>query len=86
MDSEIAYLRARCQLILDAIERAEPGPFIGQLRQVLAQTADAGNIRGLRTIRRDLLEMSQALPTADRAALEAALKVQESDDPMHRAG
>ena len=86
MGSEIEYLRARCQLILDAIERAEPGPFIGQLRQVLAQTADAGNVRGLRTIRRDLLEMSQALPTAERAALEAALQGQEADDPIHRTG
>ena len=86
MDAEVAYLLARCRLILDAIERAEPGPFVLRLRQVVEDTAAKGSARGLRTVRRDLLEMSQTLSQKDRAVLEAALKAQEADDPMHRAG
>ena len=85
-NAEVAYLTARCCLILDAIERAEAGPFVSQLRRILEETASAGNIRGLRTIRHDLLEMTQALSADDRAALAAALKVQEADDPIHRTG
>jgi hypothetical protein len=42
MNAEVAYLLARCRLILDAIERAEPGPFIDQLRQVVEDTAEKG--------------------------------------------
>jgi hypothetical protein len=86
MDGELAYLLARCRLILDVIEHAEPRPLVMDLRRIVEETANAGNIRGLRTIRRDLLEMSQVLPAEARVALQAALKVQEADDPVHRGG
>ena len=85
MDAEIAYLLARCRLVIDAIERAEPGPYAAQLRQAVDDTAAARNVRGLRIVRRDLLEMSQALPPADRVALRAALAAQEATDPIHHA-
>jgi hypothetical protein len=86
MNAEVAYLRDRCRLILDAIERSEPGTFIVQLRQIVEDTAAKGNTRGMRTIRRDLLEMSQGLPAEVRAALQAELKAQEVTDPSQRPG
>jgi hypothetical protein len=86
MDAEVAYLLKRCRLILDAIERNEPGAFVTELRRVAEDTAAKGNTRGMRTIRRDLLEMSEVLPAETRAALQAELKYQEVNDPNHYAG
>jgi len=81
MTPEASYLLARCQLILNAIEAADPGSFIVELRQALEATAAKGDVRGLRSIRRDLLEMSQILGSNERAAVDAALTVHEVDDP-----
>jgi hypothetical protein len=86
MHSEAVYLSARCYLILDALERAEPGELIGQLRSVVDAAAAKGDLRGLRAVRRDVLEMCQILANEDRAALQTLLDIQEADDPIHRAG
>ena len=86
MNPEVVYLLKRCRLILDAFERAEPSAFVAQMRQIVEDAATKGDVRGLRTVRRDMLEMSQALSSQDRSALQAALDAQEADDPVHRAG
>jgi hypothetical protein len=83
--AEIAYLRARCHLIVDFCESKDPTFRLGdQLRAVIKSTADAANVRGMRTIRRDLLDMSQGLAQDDRVALKALLDKQADDDPSNR--
>jgi len=86
MQPEAAYLLARCELILDAVEAFDPTPLLAQMRGIARTAAATNNVRALRTVRRDLLEISQILPPDQRATLEAALRLQESDDPIHRAG
>jgi hypothetical protein len=86
MDAEAAYLLARCRLILDALDRADPGPFLTEIRHVVEATAVRADGRGLRILRRDLLEMSRALSVEDCAVLEAAPRVQAADDPIGRSG
>jgi hypothetical protein len=84
--AEIDYLSARCRLVLDALEAAEP-EFRGtaaEIRAILADTAAKGNVRGIRTMRRDLLDMSRALPDAARRELQARLDAQAADDPFRR--
>jgi hypothetical protein len=83
---EIVYLVARCRLVLDAIEAAEPG-FSGaaQIRAVTEEAATKHDVRGLRTIRRDLLDMSRGLPPSARRKLKARLDAQAADDPFGRA-
>ena len=84
-DAEVAYLAARCRLILDAVSRHGPESIaLADIRAVVDRSAAEGNVRGLRIMRRDLLEMSQVLPAEARAALDATLKVQEADDPSAR--
>lgn len=85
--AEIAYLEARCRLVLDAIEASDPeaGTLPAELRAIVADTSAKGNVAGLRTIRRDLLEMSRALPVAARQVLQVALDAQAADDPYGRA-
>lgn len=84
--AEIAYLVARCRLIVDAIEAEEPG-FTGgaPIREAIELAARQGNVRGLRTVRSDLLDMSRALPAPARRALEAQLDAQAAADPFGRA-
>ena len=84
VQAEVDYLLERCRLILDAIEKHEPQP-VADMRPIVEATARKGDVRGMRTVRRDLLEMSQVLPAADREALKAALAVQEGRDPVHRS-
>ena len=57
-----------------------------QLRSIIESAAAAGNVRGMRTIRRDLLSMSEGLAPDDRAALTTLLAAQARDDPFDRAG
>ena len=80
--AEIAYLRARTRLIVDVAEKAEPSPTIAALREVIEATAAKGDVRGLRSIRNDLLDMSRALPPDVQAALKIALDAQAADDPF----
>ena len=85
-EAEITYLLARCRLILSVLRKDEPNALVlAELDKVLEQTAAKGNVRGLRSIRRDLLEMSQVLPQPARDELHAALALQEKDDPIHDA-
>ena len=84
LQAEIDYLLERCRLILDAIEAHEPEPVL-QMRPILEAAAQSGNVRGMRTMRRDLLEMSLTLPPDDREALRVALARQESNDPINRS-
>ena len=87
MNPEVVYLRDRCRLIVDALRRAEPDSvFLAQIGPIVEGIAAKGDVRGLRTLRRDLLEMSQVLSPDVRAALQASLDVQEADDPIHHAG
>lgn len=87
MNPEAVYLLARCRLIIEALGRAEPGSvFLTQIRPIMETTATKGDVRGLRTLRRDLLEIAQVLSPEDRAVLQTSLDVQEADDPIHRAG
>jgi len=84
--AEVSYLVVRCRLMLDAVEAAEPEfSGIAQLRAIVEATAASNDVRGLRTIRRDLLEMSRGLPTGARDALQAQLDAQAADDPFGRA-
>ena len=80
--AEIEYLRARTRLIVDAVEKAEPSPTIVALRELIQATAAKDDLRGLRSIRNDLLDMSRALPPDVQAALNIALDAQAADDPF----
>ena len=84
---EIRYLVARCHLLLDHIEAAEPGfrESGAQIRSIVATTAAKQNVRGMRTIRRDLLSMSEGLPLAAQEELRRQLDVQAAEDPFGRA-
>jgi hypothetical protein len=83
--AELAYLLARTRLIVDAVEKAEPSPTIAALRGVVEATAVKGDLRGMRSIRNDLLDMSRALAPDVQAALKAALDAQAADDPFRGA-
>jgi hypothetical protein len=84
VQAEVDYLLERCLLILDAIERHEPLP-VAQMRPLVEGAARNRNVRGLRIVRRDLIEMSQSLPPLDRQKLQEALDRQEANDPINRA-
>jgi hypothetical protein len=71
-------------LILDALEAFEPGPYLIEMRSIIRTAASKDDIRGLRMVRRDLLEASQALTADQRQALQARLTMQEADDPIRR--
>ena len=83
--AEIAYLVARCRLIIEAVEAAEPG-FTGgpPMREVIERAGEEGNVRGLRIVRSDLLDMSRALPAPARRELASRLDAQAADDPFGR--
>jgi hypothetical protein len=82
---EAAYLYERCRLILDALTTAEPESVaVPMLREVLEKAFNDLNVRGLRMIRRDLIEASQVLDPEALAQLKAELAVQERNDPIHR--
>ena len=84
--AELTYLAARCKLILDALADHEPdAQSLSAIRDVLEETAEKRNVRGLRTIRRDLLDMMKVLPAPARAALQVRLDAQGHDDPASRA-
>ena len=83
--SELKYLAARCYLILDALAKQEPdAPTVGAIRDAVEQAVEKHNVRGLRTIRRDLLDMMKVLPGSARAALQAHLDAHARDDPASR--
>jgi hypothetical protein len=80
---ELAYFRARSLLILDFIveHSSEPFPSAPALREVVEQTAQAQNLRGMRIVRSDLLDMSRALGSDHQRALAQLLAEQARDDP-----
>jgi hypothetical protein len=81
---ELDYLRERCLLVLDFVSEHsdEPFPSGPVIRTIIGKTAEAGNLRGMRTIRGDLLAMSQALPTEDQRDLAELLRGQADRDPF----
>ena len=85
-DPIVAFVAARCRLLLDAIEVAEPR-FSGaaQLRASIDDRLANGDIRALRTIGRGLFEMSRALPPVARAELKARLDAQAVAGPFGAA-
>jgi len=83
--AEIAYLLTRTRIILDAVENAEPSPTIAAVRGIVEATAAKGNLRGMRSIRNDLLDMSRGLAPDVQASLKAALDAQAADDPFRDA-
>jgi len=80
---ELDYLRERCLLVLDFVSEHsdEPFPSGPVIRTIIGKTAAAGNLRGLRTIRSDLLAMSQALPMEDQRVFAELLREQAVRDP-----
>jgi hypothetical protein len=83
-NAEIEYLRARCVLLLNALERVDETQLLRDTRAIVNGEAANGNLCGLRIMRRALLAMSPMLSAANRDALDAALSLQERDDPVHR--
>jgi hypothetical protein len=84
---EARYLAARCRLVLDALEDSQPEfrEMAAAFRAVIDRELARSNARGLRTIRRDLLEMAQTLGPGARTRLQASLDRQEADDPFRGA-
>jgi hypothetical protein len=64
--TEIAELRGRSLLILEAIERAEPGPLWVSLRQTIE---NAARVTDLRTIYREVRGLLAAMSPATRELL-----------------
>jgi hypothetical protein len=81
---ELDYLRARSLLILDFIAKHsdEPFPSVPELRDIIERTGRAGNLRGMRIIRSELVDMSRALPNEDQRDLAELLKAQAAEDPF----
>jgi hypothetical protein len=80
--AELAYLLARTRLIVEAVQKAEPSPTIDALQGVVEATAAKGDLRGMRSIRNDLLDMSRGLAPDVQATLKAALDAQAASDPF----
>ena len=70
--AERAQLLTRCRLVIDAMERAEPGKQWSDLRSVLE--ASANRVAGLRQIARECAVMAALLPAAVRLDLDEALR------------
>ena len=68
---EKAALVARCGLMLDAIERAEPGATWAELRTVLESVAN--RVVPLRQLAQELTNMAALLPRPARTELDQAL-------------
>jgi CHAD domain-containing protein len=87
-ERELEYLRSRSLLILDfLVEHSdEPFPSAPELRDIVEQTGRAGDLRGMRIIRSEFLDMSRALPTEHQRALAELLKAQAADDPFSADG
>ena len=85
---ELEYLRKRCLLILEFVlqHSEEPFPSAPAVHEVIEQARTAGNLRGMRVIRSDLLDLSRALSREDRRALEELLKAQTVQDPFSADG
>ena len=85
---EVEYLRTRCLLILGfAVERSdEPFPSAADIRNVIEHTARSGNLRGMRTLRSDLLDMSRALSVEDQRVLAELPKAHAVEDPFSTEG
>jgi hypothetical protein len=85
-DPIVAFVAARCRLVLEAIEAAEPH-FGGAatLRASIDDRLANGDIRALRTIGRGLFEMSRLLPPVARAELKARLDAQAVAGPFKAA-
>ncbi len=84
--AEIQYLLARCRLLVDSFAADPDFTLADQLRTIIAETAAAENRRGMRTLRRDLLDMSRALLSDGRPALQIALDKQALEDPFRPRG
>ena len=86
---ELAYLAERSRAILDFVASRSGEEFAASarmLREVIRQTADRGDLRGLRSVRRDLLDMSRALAAEDQRALAELLRAQALSDPYPADG
>src|SRR5256885_3193723 len=81
-ERELEHLQARSILILDfLVEHSdEPFPSAEMIREVVEQAARAGNLRGMRIVRSDLLDMSRSLDAEHQRALAELLKRQAGDD------
>jgi hypothetical protein len=75
---EEAELRERAMMIVAAVERAEPGPLVAQIREIVER---ARGVTGLRAVLRELRGMEPGLPAGARAELRHALKAQFGPDP-----
>lgn len=72
--SELQYLRDRSLLIIDFILNKNVGdPMIHQFKSVIQETYDKGNLRGLRTLSRDINAWAKGLPQKDVKELELLL-------------
>ena len=84
---ELEYLYRRCLLIVDFAAKADPSfTSAPALRMVVEQTREAANLRGMRTIRSDLLDLSHALAPNDQRTLRGLLDAQASEDPFPSSG
>lgn len=74
-EHEITQLQARLLLILDFFENVQPFPSGSAFRSTVRQAAEAGRLRELRLIAREMETMIVALSQDQRDGLEALLKI-----------
>ena len=85
---ELEYLTRRSLLILDFVveHSGEPIASAPAIRDAIEQVRRSGNLRGMRIIRSDLLDMSRSLRGEDRGALEKIQTAQAPHDPFFADG
>lgn len=71
---EIEYLRDRCLEIINFIlNKSVVNPMMQQLKSVIQETYDKGNLKGLKTLSRDMNAWAKGLPQKDIEELEVLL-------------
>jgi hypothetical protein len=70
---DIEEKAAICLAILEFFQQSHPSPLLTEMRQVVVTARDRNNVKGLRTLLRDLREWATALPVDEQGRLDAAL-------------
>jgi hypothetical protein len=73
-EAHVTLLCERMILTLRSIENVEHFPEGEQMRAIIERAAKNGDLRALRLVARNVDEMTLALPSAEREAMEALLR------------
>jgi len=71
---EVEELAAICLTVVEFFQATNPSQVLVEMGKVVAATRDRNNIKGLKTLLRDLCEWSTALPAPERGQLDAELR------------